>query len=84
MYFSNTKTSNPPILLVAASFRDHLRALVELIPKKPTTLFNPWVPDAVEEVELKWQTALPEEHRSILEEPLPVKLPTNQGRKLRH
>ena len=29
-------------LLVVASFRNHSRALVELIPKKSTTPFNPW------------------------------------------
>ena len=73
---------SPSVLLVAASFRDHSWALVELIPKKSTTPFNPWVPDVVEEAEPKWQTALPEEHRNILEERLLGKLPVNQGRKL--
>ena len=53
-----------------------------MIPKKPTTPFNPWVPNAVEEAEPKWQTAPPEEHRSVLEERLLVKLLVNQGRKL--
>lgn len=52
--------------------RDHSTDLVGLNPKVPKKTSKPKVPEAVGAAEPKWQTALPEAHRSIFKERLLV------------